>query len=127
MNFPNLSGGLDCGKPPCVEHGGLCAFHGTEPDRCRWCHSTWAQILSTGYHSCESSSVWTNGKRPDNAEYVAGRIGQAAKMRRRAAEEASLRPFRGWQSGPCSHGGGSTPLDSEASAKAQNAPEGVVP
>ena len=120
VNSP--AGVLDCGKPPCPEHGRLCAYHGTEPDRCPWCHSTWGRILGSGSHSCESVAVWTNGKRSDNAEYVAGRIAQALAWRQRAAE----RPHGPWQSGHCSHEYTDTSETCAAFAKAQRAPAGVA-
>lgn len=112
---------LDCGKPPCPEHQGLCAYHGTERDRCPWCHSTWDRILATGEHSCERPAVWSNGKRADNATYVAERIARAVALRQRASE----RPQGPWQSGFCSHGYPDAPQAGESRAKAQNASGGA--
>jgi hypothetical protein len=31
-------------KSPCPHHRGLCAYSGTEPDRCPACHSAWSLI-----------------------------------------------------------------------------------
>jgi hypothetical protein len=118
-NSPTSS--LDCGKPPCTEHGTLCAYHGDEKDRCPWCHSTWGRILGSGSHSCESPAVWTNGKRPDNAQYVAERVFRAAVMRQKAAE----RPQGPWQSGHCSHGYSDIPPHCAMPARAQVTPEGA--
>ena len=123
MNLLNSSV-LGCGKPPCPEHGRLCAFHGDEPGHCPWCHCSWVVVFSRGFHSCETRAVWTNGKRPDNAEYVTGRIAEAAAMRKAAAEQIAGRPLAGWQAGHCSHGSSGTPEPCEAPATAQNAAQG---
>lgn len=69
---------LPCGLPPCPEHA-LCAFHGDEPDRCPWCHRSWAVIITTGWHSCER-----NPRIPDPVERRE-RIAEARGMRRMAA------------------------------------------
>lgn len=59
---------LDCGKPACPEHGTMCAFHGDEPGRCPWCHSSWVVIRRGGWHSCERSSTWGALERQDRLE-----------------------------------------------------------
>jgi hypothetical protein len=66
----------------CAEHGRLCAYGGNEPDRCPWCHSTWAHLVAAVArdpdlgHSCESPWVMRNHRE---------RVEQAAAMRREAA------------------------------------------
>ena len=82
----------DCGKPPCPEHGWLCAFHGTELGLCPWCHSPWARILATGRHSCEAAALWSGTHR-------AWRVAEAARMR----QKASQRPHAVDQGKFCSH------------------------
>lgn len=74
---------MACGKPPCVQHGDLCAYHGDEEDRCPWCHSTWSRIIATGWHSCQRRDTWTKAERE-------WRTKRAAQMREKAAQDASL-------------------------------------
>jgi hypothetical protein len=119
---PQPTGVLDCGKTPCPEHGQRCSFHGTEPDRCPWCHSTWGRILDTGHHSCEAAGVWRNGRQSDNADYVAERVAQAVALRQRAPE----RPHGPWQGGFCSHRYSDTPRPVGGCAAAQNSSEEVA-
>lgn len=38
----------------CDRHSRLCAYTGTEPDRCPLCHSAWAVILACPCHGCRS-------------------------------------------------------------------------
>lgn len=69
----------------CPEHGNRCAYRGTEPDRCPWCHCLWSHVLATGYHSCELAGPWSGQER---AERMAG----AARMRREALMRADSGP-----------------------------------
>jgi hypothetical protein len=39
-------------KSPCPHHHGLCAYTGTEPDRCPTCHMSWERIDRCDH--CES-------------------------------------------------------------------------
>jgi hypothetical protein len=41
----------------CARHKGLCAYTGTEPDRCPVCHSTWERLKSC---TCPSSLCGTS-------------------------------------------------------------------
>ena len=98
-------------RSDCGEHGGLCAYRGDEPERCRWCHSTWAAIaalfrqgwvdgkgkwhpyLWSEVHSCEQASVWRGKPRPVRRH----RVREAARMRARGILTASA-----VQEGTCS-------------------------
>lgn len=73
-----------CGLPVCPEHHGLCAYHGDEPDRCPWCHATWASILRRidhgGRHSCEHTrSLHGRQRRQRIAEALQARLEAAGK------------------------------------------------
>jgi hypothetical protein len=68
------------GKPPCVEHGTLCVFHGDEPGRCPWCHGLWTVILGRNSHSCESASLWRGVE-------TRWRVIRARQMREEAARK----------------------------------------
>jgi hypothetical protein len=103
-----VTGTQPCGLPPCPEHNGQCAYHGDEPDRCPWCHATWAHILGkiasgNGQHSCEMRRVWSFEQRTQ-------RMAAALRMRQRAEllEDNTLRfrtarPWRGDRSTHCPH------------------------
>lgn len=85
-----------CGLTPCPEHGTLCAYHGTEADRCQWCHSSWSVIVARGSHSCERMGSVSGSHRADRRE----RMARAAKAREHASSRlASLTRTR-----HCTHG-----------------------
>jgi hypothetical protein len=42
-------------KPDCPRHRQLCAYTGSEPDRCPVCHTTWARVESCGCKDCGRS------------------------------------------------------------------------
>ena len=42
-------------RSPCQWHGGLCAYTGTEHDRCTGCHMLWAKIVSCRCIDCRAS------------------------------------------------------------------------
>lgn len=62
----------------CDQHRGLCAFTGTEPDRCPWCHARWPVIVDSGWHSCESMRAWP-------VIVDSWRVAEARRMRLEAA------------------------------------------
>jgi hypothetical protein len=39
-------------KSPCPYHDGWCAYDGTEPDRCKFCHAT---LAARDHSGCEGS------------------------------------------------------------------------
>jgi hypothetical protein len=84
-----------CEQAPCTEHGTLCDYHGDEPDRCPWCHATWAMILRTHFHSCEMAGTW-------RGQEAKGRVANASEMRRKAAGNARATDH----SAHCPHLGG---------------------
>lgn len=69
----------------CPYHHQLCAYTGTEPDRCRGCHSRWETILAcTSPHACGCRSkarrrAGLPATREDLAEHDRVRAGRAAK------------------------------------------------
>ena len=84
-----------CGRAPCPEHGGLCAYHGVEPDRCPWCHSTWQVIISFDWHTCELSRSW-RGLAPVER---AARLEEAEQLRLNAVETS----YEVQESAHCAH------------------------
>ena len=56
-------------RAKCPEHGSLCAYTGTEADRCPFCHALWPYIQlrvrleGVQGHSCEVYYVWAKSKR----------------------------------------------------------------
>jgi hypothetical protein len=49
------SGTRPAGNDPCARHRDLCAYDGTEPDRCGWCHSTWTAIDACDCRMCRGT------------------------------------------------------------------------
>jgi hypothetical protein len=87
---------LDCGLQPCPNHSGLCAYHGDEPDRCPFCHTSWSVILDRiardkGEHSCEKIR---NG-RPESKT--------RSTVARQRRQDATGKPQEGDRSLHCPH------------------------
>lgn len=78
-------------NPFCQWHNGLCGYVEDDPERCPWCHSTWATILRTDWHSCERASGWSNTERNWRV-HMAGQLrGEAAQDRDRGARAPHVR------------------------------------
>jgi hypothetical protein len=73
---------LPCGKPACPVHGGLCAYHGTEDDRCPYCHGTWAAL----YAVHRGGYIDSKGRRQP---YEWTEVHSCEQPRRRYAAEAT--------------------------------------
>jgi hypothetical protein len=120
LAHPITNGLLPCGLPPCPEHGGLCAFHGDEPDKCPTCHASWSVILDRiatgkGQHSCEQVR---NGHPESKTRSI------LARQRRLDATE---KRYKGRRSLHCAHRVAELGRERyEPLSASQSFPEGVV-
>jgi len=73
------------GKSACGRHHGLCAYTGSEDDRCPWCHTTGEAVERCGAVCCRGS-VWHHVRVHERADERAARNAVQRQAARQAAD-----------------------------------------